>query len=77
MSETNKPITMVINETKAELINVCNKSSLSPAVLDLILQGIYSEVHSLAERQALEEKKAYLETIKNKDIGDANETEKK
>lgn len=64
----NKPITMVIKETKTKLISVLNESNLSPAVLDLIMQGIYSEIHSLAERQAVEEEKAYAEMLKNKDI---------
>ena len=59
----NKPLTMVIKETKKKLINVCNESGLSPAILDLIIQGIYTDVHSLAERQALEEEMAYVKTL--------------
>lgn len=55
----NKPLTMVIKETKTKIANVCNESGLSPIVLDLIMQGIYSEIHSLAERQSLEEEIAY------------------
>lgn len=68
MNEINKPITMAIKETKAKMINVVNESGLSPTILDLILQGIYSEVHSFAERQAAEEEKAYMQTIKDNDI---------
>lgn len=81
MNEINKPITMVIKETKTKLINVLNESNLSPAILDLIMQGIYSETHSLAERQAIEEERAYAEMLKSKDIkndgsemGDTNES---
>ena len=59
----NKPLTMVIKETKKKLINVCNESGLSPTILDLIIQGIYTDVHSLAERQALEEEMAYVKTL--------------
>ena len=59
----NKPITMVIKETKNKLANVCNESGLSPAVLDLIMQGLYSEIHSLAERQAMEEEVAYARML--------------
>lgn len=59
----NKPITMVIKETKRKLANICNESGLSPVVLDLIMQGIYSEIHSLAERQALEEETAYVKML--------------
>lgn len=65
----NRPITMVIKETRTKLANVCNESGLSPIILDLIMQGIYSEIHTLAEKQSIEEEIAYQKTIK--------ETEKK
>ena len=59
----NKPLTMVIKETKNKLANICNESGLSPIILDLIMQGIYSEIHSLAERQSLEEEMAYAKMV--------------
>lgn len=59
----NKPLTMVIKETKTKLANVCNESGLSPIHLDLIMQGLYTEIHSLAERQALEEEVAYAKML--------------
>ena len=72
----NKPITMVIKETKNKIANICNESGLSPIVLDLIMQGIYSEIHSLAERQVIEEEKAYVkmleETSKKTEVIDKN-----
>jgi hypothetical protein len=72
----NKPITMAIKETKAKLISVINESILSPAVLDLIVQGIYYEVHSAAQRQADDEEKAYIKMINDiaNDEGDTNES---
>lgn len=76
----NKPLTMIIKETKSKLANACNESGLPIAVLDLIVQGIYSEIHSIAERQAIEEENSYMELIKDSDIetgdsekGDTNE----
>lgn len=68
----NKPLTMIIKETKVRLANICNESGLSPAILDLILQGIYSEVHLLAERQAAEEEMAYVNMLRDKDINNEN-----
>lgn len=72
----NKPITMVIKETKTKIANICNESGLSPIVLDLIMQGIYAEIHSFAERQALEEEVAYTkmitETSKKVEVADKN-----
>lgn len=61
----NKPITMVIKETKQKLANICNESGLSPVILDLIMQGIYSKIHSLAERQTLEEEMSYAKMLEN------------
>lgn len=59
----NKPLTMIINETKTKLANACNESGLPPVILDLIMQGLYSEIHGLAERQSLEEESVYLATL--------------
>lgn len=67
----NKPITLVIKETKTKLASVCNESGLPPIILDLIVQGIYSEIHTLAERQTLEDEAIYTKNIgetKNDDI---------
>lgn len=59
----NKPITMVIKETKKKIVGICNESGLPPVVLDLIMQGIYSEIHSLAERQTMEDEMSYVKMI--------------
>lgn len=66
----NKPLTMIVKETKTKLINACNESGLSPVILDLIMQGIYSEIHTLAEKQSMEEEMAYAQSLKDKDIND-------
>lgn len=60
----NKPLTMAIKETKVKLANVCNESGLPPVILDLIIYGVYSDIHALAERQFSDEEKAYMETLK-------------
>lgn len=59
----NKPITMIIKETKNKLANICNESGLPPVILDLIVQGVYSEIHSIVERQTLEEEVAYTKAL--------------
>lgn len=78
----NKPLTMAINEVKEGFAEICNKSGLPISILDLIVQGLYSEIHSLAINQAKEEEEIYMESIRNNGInnnndvsGDANETE--
>lgn len=62
----NKPLTIIIKETKLKLANVCNESGLSPIILDLIMQGIYSEIHSLAEKQTLDDEAIYTKMVENK-----------
>ena len=72
----NKPLTMVIKEIKSKIANVCNESGLSPVILDLIMKGIYSEIHSLAERQAVEEEMNYVKMLedasKKTEVADEN-----
>jgi hypothetical protein len=59
----NEPLTMIIKNTKIKLANVCNESGLPPVILDLIVQGIYSEIHLLAEKQTSEEEKTYINAL--------------
>lgn len=68
----NKPLTMIIDEVKTKIIDACNESNLPPVILDMIMQGIYSEIHILAERQSMEEGKAYAQSTKDKNIKDDN-----
>lgn len=73
----NKPITMVIKETKMNLAKACNESGLSPVILDLIVQGLYSEIHALAEKQTEKDEQDYMsalaiENMKNIKIVDDN-----
>lgn len=62
----NKPLTMIVKETQTKLAKICNESGLPPVILDLIIQGVYSEIHSLTERQTSEEEKVYMESLKEK-----------
>ena len=59
----NKPLTMIVKETKKKLADICNESGLPPVVLDLIIQGIYSEIHSITEKQTSDEEVSYLKSI--------------
>ena len=59
----NKPISMVIKETKNKIVNVCNESGLPPTILDLIMEKLCSELHSLVERQTMEEEAAYAKML--------------
>ena len=60
----NKPLTMIVNETKAKIIKACNESGLPIVMIDLIVQGVYSEIHLLAEKQTWEDERVFAETGK-------------
>lgn len=61
----NKPISMVINETKTNLLQICNQSSLHPSILELIIKDLYNEI-SLVSGQVLNKEKNEYEA-KEKD----------
>lgn len=72
----NKPLTMVVKETRTKIVNICNESGLPPVILDLIMQGVYSEVHSLMEQQTANEEKAYMQALKENDNDINNKIDK-
>lgn len=59
----NKPLTMIVKDTKTKIANICNESGLPPVILDLIMQGVYSEIHCIVEKQTADEEVAYLKAI--------------
>ena len=59
----NKPLSMIVEETKNGLASVCNESGLPPIILDFILKEIYYEVHNIAEKQALHDKSVYEKSL--------------
>lgn len=73
----NKPLSMIIKETQTKIINACNDSGLPPAILDLVIQGIYSNIHSISEKQYYEEEKSYIKAFEEsaKSEGDTNAEE--
>lgn len=68
----NKPITILINELKSKIIDSCNESHLPPIILDLVMQGIYLEIHNLAEKQVADDKAVYMEAIKYDKVVDVD-----
>lgn len=66
----NKTLTMVVREVQEDIADICNKSNLSPIILDLIFQNLAQEIHSLAEQQLAKEKFEY-----NKQLEEQNESE--
>lgn len=59
----NKPLSIIIKETREKLATICNESGLPPVILDLIIQKIYSDVRYLSEKQTLEETEFYNKSL--------------
>lgn len=68
----NKPLTMTIKETKSKLAEILNESELPLVILDLIMQTLYFEIHSLTEKQSLEEQKTYEDMMEENNIKNNN-----
>lgn len=60
-----KPISLTIEEVKAEIANIINNSQLPPVVLDLIVKDIYNEVHSIYIQQTMQEQQEYNASKQN------------
>lgn len=57
-----KPISLLMDDFKSELINTINKSNLHISLVDLILGQVYSEVNQTAARVAENEKAEYIKS---------------
>ena len=62
-NQVEKPITMVIEDTKNNLINVINQSGLHPFILDSIMKELHNEIHISYLKQAQMEDENYNKSI--------------
>lgn len=64
-----KPISMLIKETKDSLINICNTSQLPPSILELILSNIHAEIFLLSNKYLEQDELIYMSSLEeNKEI---------
>lgn len=59
----NKPITLVIEETKTKLADIINTSGLPPFVIEPILSTFVQEAHAASKRQYEIDKIQYEQAI--------------
>ena len=55
----NKPISMILMESKQNIINAVNDTKLQPVLLEPIMREIYDEVHRQSIIQCENERIAY------------------
>lgn len=59
----NKPITLIIEETKTKLADIINTSGLPPFVIEPILSTFLQEAHAASKRQYEIDKLQYEQAI--------------
>lgn len=59
----NKPITLVIEETKTKLADIINTSGLPPFVIEPILSTFLQEAHAASKRQYEIDKIQYEQAV--------------
>ena len=66
--EIQKPLTVILEDAKKELVNAINKISeengLSFFFLDLIVGDIYKEIVQMKQQEATQARNTYLEQLK-------------
>lgn len=72
----NKPITLVIEETKTKLAEIINTSGLPPFVIEPMLNTFLQEAHMAAKRQYEIDKLQYEQAVA-KEQEEQNEDVKK
>ena len=66
----NKPVNLILEETKQKLSQTINESGLPAFMIELLIKDIYSQVNFLAQRDLEKSKKEYeasLEKEKKED----------
>ena len=58
-----KPISMMINETKIGIANICNKSGLPSYILEPILKELYLEIKELSRQQLKQDEAIYKASL--------------
>lgn len=61
-----KPISIIIEETKKSLADTINNCNLHPSIIEMIIKDIYWEVNHLSVETKRKEKEQFLEKSTNK-----------
>ena len=70
-----KPISMILNETKIDLADVCNQSGLPSYMLEPILKELYLEAKELSKQQLKQDEAMYKASL-NKQKEETNKKNK-
>ena len=62
-----KPISIVLKESKDRITSTVNSLNIQPAILQLILLDVYNDVRTKADAQLLQEQEMYFLMIQEKE----------
>lgn len=69
-----KPITLIISETREAIVSIINQSKLPPFLLDSLFRDFYSELHAMSVQQEERDRADYENALKNKGSGNFAES---
>ena len=61
----NKPISVIIEDTKKSIADTLNESQLHPYIMDSIMRELYEEVHSLYITTVQAENNEYKKSLES------------
>ena len=62
-----KPISLIIRDTKAELAKICNESQLPAFLLEPIFKELYQEIKHLLNEQLRRDEEEYQKSLIEKE----------
>lgn len=68
-----KPISIIINDTKTELRKVCAESKLPSCILECLVKDLYNEIHALSVQQLNKDQIIYQQSLVNKNKEETGE----
>lgn len=57
----NKPIALIIKDTREQIVKALNESQLPPCVLEAVLNPIYQQIVQAAQQEIAQAEKEYTE----------------
>lgn len=70
----NKPLSMTILEMKSNIIDVINKSGMSPTIIEMVMKDLYADIKNQCIAFEKEEQANYKKLITDKDKTDQDKT---
>jgi hypothetical protein len=56
----NVPLSIIIEQTKQEIVNTLNNSHLHPSIMEMIMSVLYSEVKHIADEELYKERQKLM-----------------